>query len=119
MNLDWLSLDMFVAALPGIAALIAVLIAWRAAKGQRNETAAGTRKTGVEALATVVQTLQTEVTRVSHRVEVIEAEKRVLQARIEALEVERDTLRRRVDDLQARLDAVLKWAIPRGYEPPE
>jgi len=118
MNLDWITLDMFIAALPGIAALIAVAIAWRAAKGQRNETAAGTQQVGVESLATVVQTLQAELTRLSHRIEVIEAEKRVLQARVEALEVERDTLRRRVDDLQARLDAVLAWAVPRGYEPP-
>ena len=97
MNPDPINLTTIILALPGVAALVAAVLAMRAAKGQRNETAADIKKTDINGQSIVITNLATEVGRLS--------------ARVTQLETDYNLLRRQYDH-------VLGWAMPRGYEPP-
>ena len=97
MTPDPINLTPIILALPGVAALVAAVVAIRAAKGQRNETAADIKKTDINGQSIVIANLATEVGRLS--------------ARVAQLETDYNLLRRQYDH-------VLGWAMPRGYEPP-
>ena len=97
MTPDPINLTPIILALPGVAALVAAAVAIRAAKGQRNETAADIKKTDINGQSIVIANLATEVGRLS--------------ARVAQLETDYNLLRRQYDH-------VLGWAMPRGYEPP-
>ena len=97
MTPDPINLTSIILALPGVAALVAAAVAIRAAKGQRNETAADIKKTDINGQSIVIANLATEVGRLS--------------ARVTQLETDYNLLRRQYDH-------VLGWAMPRGYEPP-
>ena len=97
MTPDPINLTPIILALPGVAALVAAVVAIRAAKGQRNETTADIKKTDINGQSIVIANLATEVGRLS--------------ARVTQLETDYNLLRRQYDH-------VLGWAMPRGYEPP-
>jgi len=97
MTSDPINLTTIILALPGVAALVAAVLAMRAAKGQRNETAADIKKTDINGQSIVIANLATEVGRLS--------------ARVTQLETDYNLLR-------CQYDHVLGWAMPRGYEPP-
>lgn len=98
MTLDLPTLTTIIlASLPGLAALVAAILAIRAAKGKRNETAADIKKTDINGQSIVITNLAAEVGRLS--------------ARVAQLEVDYTLLGRKYDH-------VLAWAMPRGYEPP-
>ncbi|HUW09108.1 MAG TPA: hypothetical protein VM537_05225 [Anaerolineae bacterium] len=101
MTPDPINLTTIILALSGIAAavaaVVAAVVAWRAARGDRDETASDIRKTEINGQAVVIANLLTEVGRLS--------------ARVTQLETDYNLLRRQYDH-------VLGWAMPRGYEPP-
>ena len=108
-----------VAALSGLVALIAAIRVLAESKQRSAQSTSEIRRADINGQAVVLGNLLTECTRLSARIDVIQAEKKVIEARVSALEVERATLQRQVGDLRTRLDHVLEWAIPRGYEPPD